>query len=177
MTLPRLSLWITLLSLTFLAASCRVTPYQRKLPEWVRRVYVPMALNKTTESGLEERVTHAFIQNLLEDGRVEPFQRGRADAVVKLTLVSYSSEPYVFTSDDVAADTALNLLVNLQLFEPNDLENPFAEARNVRASFGYNSNYRSTTAMTLTQAREHLSERAGQSLVDAMLNQVVLVEK
>ena len=60
-----------LLSLVSLSACQTAVPYHRTLPDWVRRVYVPVAENGTTDAGLEVLVTNAFIEAALSDGGAE----------------------------------------------------------------------------------------------------------
>lgn len=158
-------------------AACHVTPFQRKLPDTVRRVYLPMAINRTAEPGLEEIVTNAFAEQILTDGRLDLVKKSQADAVIRVVIEDYRESSSVFTGDDVEAVREVALTASLALFEPNDLVNPFARANNVVTRYSYGSDYRATFSTIGEDARVNLGAAAGGELLHALMNRVELVKK
>jgi len=168
---------LVMLSAALALVSCGVTPFQRTLPDRVRRVYVPVAVNKTVEPGLEEIVTRAFQEEILRDGRLELVQKAKADAVVKVTILEYAETSAAFTPDNVESTRRVNLVASIDLYEPNDLENPFARAPRVIVNSLYGSGYRSVGSTLEVDARKNLGTAAGGALLNGLMNQVKMVNE
>jgi hypothetical protein len=168
---------LVLLAAALALVSCGVTPFQRTLPDRVRRVYVPIAVNKTVEPGLEEIVTRGFQEEILRDGRLDLVQKGKADAVVKVTILEYGETSASFTPDNVESSRRITLAASIDLYEPNDLENPFAGVPRVIVSQVYGSNYRSVGSTLGVDARTALGHVAGGVLLNGLMNQVKLVNE
>src|SRR5690606_13916043 len=84
-----------------LLTGCATIVRERTLPPSIRSVYVPMAINRTAEIGLEERMTVAVQEELLADGRIEQARLAReADAIVRMAIVEYERVGFTFDSDD-----------------------------------------------------------------------------
>ncbi|MFP4380939.1 MAG: LPS assembly lipoprotein LptE [Candidatus Sumerlaeia bacterium] len=171
------AIFLAVTVLCLVSNGCRVTPYERKLPEWVRRIHVIMAENKTTEPGLEELVTNALIEKVMEDGRLELTTRSRADAVVRIKIESFTILPRAFSDDNVARQYTIIMTASLFLYEPNDLENAFAQVRDTRVVYAYEGDYRSTSAITRPQALRALANEAGYVFLNDIFNRVDIIQE
>ncbi|MBN1867518.1 hypothetical protein JW916_09525 [Candidatus Sumerlaeota bacterium] len=160
-----------------LSACSQVVPYRRTLPDWVRRVYVPMAVNKTTEPGLEELVTNAFAIEIEADGRLEVVQKSKADLIAQATLYDYRERSAGFESDDVESIRQMELVVGLDLFDPKDMKNPYARVGSAPIRTNYNSDYRSSTVELDVDARERLGQTVGAVLLQSMMTRAEFLAK
>ncbi|NQU44356.1 hypothetical protein HQ520_13785 [bacterium] len=165
------------LILAGLAISCHTTPYRRNLPVWIMRVYVPMAENQTFEPGLADEITTAFQEQILLDGRLSVASRGAANAVVQVTLENFSETPVGFTGDDIASTRQWSLMASINLFEPNDLENPFARVQSVDVTYFFDSNFRGAVSTLEADARRGLAEEAGRALLSSMMNNIEMLQE
>jgi len=177
---PRLHtvVWILAASAGVLAlAACQnLTPYHRVLPAEIERVYVPMAKNKTYEPGLEELITNGFTTELLADGRLELVRKRQSDAVIQVTVEEYNERTRKFESDDIERSREISLILKAELFDRDDLENPFAHTEEIPVKLSYTSDYRSSYAELDVDARERLARETGRRLLMAVMNEVKLVE-
>ena len=159
------------------AVACRVTYFERQLPDWVSRVYVPMVVNETFEPGLEELVTNAFVEELLADGRIQAVRRSQCDAIARVTLHDYTEVVEEFDSDDIASIKRLQLTLSLKLLDPADPERWLARAGRLVVNTKYRSDYRATGAELDVDALDRLAHSAGMQLVHAMVYDVKLPEE
>ena len=164
------------LSLFVFCASCSITPYQRTLPEHVKRVYIPMAENKTFEPGLEEMITNAFQTELLADGRLEIANKSKADTIAKIVLNDFKGKSKDFENDAVESQREMTIDVSLQLFYPEDLKNPFARVKSFPVVLSYKSDYRSYYSELDVDAKQRLAETVGLRMVNALMNEAKLTK-
>ena len=166
-----LTRWTILVAVAFvaLAAACRVSYHERTLPDWISRVYVPMAVNETHEPGLEELVTNAFVEELLADGRVRAVRRSQCDAIARVTLHDYAETVDSFDSDDIESIRRLDLTLGLELFDSADPERLVVRTGRLPVHISYRSDRRATGAELDVDARDRLGESAGMRLVRAMI--------
>lgn len=151
-------------------SGCHVTPYQRTLPEWVQRVYIPMAKNQTAEPGLEELITKAFQTEILADGRLELTQKSKSNAVLQVTLHDYKEVTSHFESDNVKSATTMEMKVGLDLFDPKDLRNPIGSIPAFTVKLPYSSDYRNYQSELDVDARERLGETTALRLLSALMS-------
>ena len=112
------------------------------LPEDVKNVYVPLAVNDTTEPGLARLVTEAMQERFERFGVVQVVDSlNQADAVLNTRIVSLSRNKRTVTSGTDTAlqlDSVLTLAVNLRRTSgPLLWENKMIQARR---TFGTSSN-------------------------------------
>jgi hypothetical protein len=160
---------LSLLALISLSACQTAVPYHRSLPDWVRRIYVPMAENKTTDAGLEALATSAFTEAVLADGRLEVVSKSKADAVVKITLDKAEKESSTFTTDDVEETRALILTYSIDLYDPVDMEKPFAHLSRAQVTTSYSSDLRSLSGVPSAQGRAVWAKTAGKTMLADVL--------
>jgi hypothetical protein len=105
-----------LVMLALLAAGCRPLVRTRTLPASVRSVHVPMILNRTSEPGIEERLTVEVQKELLADGRLNIVKRKEADAIIQITLSDFDRRTTYLDGDDFPVGQAyrLDLRMNIQ---------------------------------------------------------------
>lgn len=155
----RLFLFLTLACVMLAATSCeRIRPV-RTLPSWVRGIYVPIAMNKTTEPGLEEVLTREIQHQFLADGRVDIVKKGEADLQLVTVIKSYSVMIDDVDSDDIARRHKVFILADVLLFDPtvdpyNTDERPIAKLRELNTEFLMNADPRSTNYIIEPDARE-----------------------
>ena len=161
------------LLLVVLTAGCHVTPYHRTLPDWVDRVYVPMALNETAEPGLEELITNAFTTELLADGRLDVVRKNRSNAVLQVTIKNFEQLTADHNVDAVESVREVNLILGLELFEPSDSENPLLHAEeDVIVPFRYASSTRSVGSLLRVDAMDRLSETTARMLLHNLMTRM-----
>lgn len=112
-----------LLALTGALAGCGYT-FQGSgsvLPPDVRKVYIPLADNNTTEPGLGQRLTEALRSRFERYGIVEVVEReAEADAVLRAKIVDIDSKISGVTRDtDVAVESFLYMTVAAELKKRN----------------------------------------------------------
>ena len=69
------------------------------LPPDIKTVYVPTFVNKTSEPLLEVETTRAFLQELQRDGSLRVVNEEQADAVITVTLRSFSIDPVSYRTE------------------------------------------------------------------------------
>lgn len=157
--LLRFSLSASLLCAMLVTASCeRIRPV-RTLPSWVRGIYVPIAMNKTTQPGLEEVLTREIQHQFLADGRVDVVQKGQADLQLVTIIKEYNVMIDDVDSDDIARRHTVFILADVLLYDPavdpyNTEEKPVAKLRSLETEFLMNADPRSTNYIIEPDARE-----------------------
>lgn len=161
---------LTLLALAL--AGCKTTPFQRSLPQWVNRIYIPMAENRSYEPGLEEKITSAFTEEVLSHGELEVTQKNRCDAVVKIIIKDYRERSDDFSSDDIESYREVVAVLAAELYDPSDEKTPFGVVEDFEVDMRYRSEFRSTRSTTASDARDEFTERCGLQLMRAVLSRV-----
>lgn len=149
---------------------CRTVPYQRTLPDWVMRVYVPMADNQSYETGLEEKLTNALIEEILLDGRLDVVQRSQSNAVMRLRILEYEEFAADFSVDDVADSKQVKLRLMVDMYDPSDLENRIGTVPPFSYTYRYPSGRRSVRSTLEVDARESLAEGAARQTLTRILS-------
>lgn len=162
--------------LAALATGCHVTPYQRTLPEWIQRVYVPMAINDSFEPGLEELFTRAFVEEVTADGRLEATTRKDADVVVRIVIERYEESSEEFESDDVESHRLMTVYVKAKMYDPADEEVPIATVDKIPVALAYRSDYRAVEVEQEPDARRRLASQAAKHLLRAILTNPTMAE-
>lgn len=149
---------------------CRVVPHQRTLPDWVMRVYVPMADNQSYEAGLEEKLTNALIEEILLDGRLDVVQRTQSNAVLRLRILQYEEFAADFAVDDVEDSTQVKLRLSVDMYDPSDLENRIGTVAPFSYTYRYPSGRRSVRSLLEVDARENLADGAARQTLTKILS-------
>ena len=89
----------------------------RTLPGSIRAIHVPMALNRSAEPGLEERVTVAVQREFLADGRLSMRPEKQADAIIRIQLDEFDRPAAAFDPDDFPTTQAYSLQASITIEE------------------------------------------------------------
>jgi hypothetical protein len=81
------------------------------LPGGIRRVFVPMAQNRTGESGLESAVTNALRYEITRSGNQVVADRREADAVLSASITAVASETVSRATTSTALERQARLTV------------------------------------------------------------------
>ncbi len=92
---------IGLLSLTL---SCGVYTFSPSALGGIKSVAVPVFENQTTQYGIGELLTSALSQNLVSDNTLKVLPESQADAIIRGTVVTYSRDPYTYTSGETVQE-------------------------------------------------------------------------
>ncbi|MBI3735076.1 hypothetical protein HY256_00995, partial [Candidatus Sumerlaeota bacterium] len=147
---------ITLLALALAltaAGSCtRVYPV-RTLPSWVRGIYIPMVMNKTTEPGIEEIATRQVQEEFMADGRVNVVPKSQADLQLVAVIKSFRTQVDSYDNDRIARRKEVLITSELKLYDPEvdpfkpDQE-PIANLGTILTRYRYSGDLRSVNVLT-----------------------------
>lgn len=130
---------------TGMMMGCAPVVRERTLPVSVRAVYVPMVENRTQEPGLEERLTVAFQEELLADGRIDLVREKEADAIIKVTIRQFSDEAISFDDDTFGVSRILRLNADMEVLENIPGRPAIGETRKLKVVAVRNADTRETT--------------------------------
>ena len=95
----------------------------------IKTLYVPFFENKTSEPGLEIKVTEKIIQNLIDDNTLKVVSENGADAVLDGEIVDFKNQPFSFNQSLNAEEYHVVITVTCTLFNRRTNE-PIWEKRN-----------------------------------------------
>src|SRR5262249_53506696 len=114
-------LWLSAVSCLLLAASgCSkyyYNPAPQILPQYISKLAVRPFANKTSQYGLEDKLTLAVQQNFNLDGRYQITSEDQADGVVIGEISKYILEPLAFDQNHVPTQFKLWILVNVSFYD------------------------------------------------------------
>lgn len=73
------------------------------LPEGIKKVGIPLAINRTFEPGIEDVLTKALVEEFKNDGRLKVVPNEEADLILYSEIVSFQTLPLSFEKDLVTA--------------------------------------------------------------------------
>jgi outer membrane lipopolysaccharide assembly protein LptE/RlpB len=104
--------WLGLIGLALVAASCGYRFVGGEpLPGDVRRIFVPMAENRTAESGMEAVVTNALRREIIRRGLTVCAHRAGADAALTAAIVRASGDTITRETTVTALERQASLTV------------------------------------------------------------------
>lgn len=118
--MPRWGRWIgraVVMGSLVLAVGCSPLVRQRTLPPSIRSVYVPIAINRTAEVGIDEQLTTFVQEELLADGRLDLANRGRANALVEVTIRRFRRTSFGFDSLRFATSQRIEMEAEVVILE------------------------------------------------------------
>ncbi len=142
--MTRLAAVFAMLVACVLHAGCTTFPRTRTLPNSVKTIYIPMAVNRSAEPAIEERMTQFVQEEFLADGRLRLVQRKKADAIVEIEIRKFdaigsdSGVTDFMTRRDVTVEAKVSIYRNI----PGRPK--IGGERKVTAQSGFNSDTRST---------------------------------
>lgn len=108
----RRSLPPLLAALALVAPGCGYT-VSSVLPAHIRTVAIPTFANNTVEHGLADDVTQSLINGFLADRRLRIERERDADSVVRGTILLYRNRVYAYTSQEVATQYEVLLVIKI----------------------------------------------------------------
>jgi hypothetical protein len=102
------------LALVFFFAGCLHTA-PVVLPDNPQSISIPIAVNRTFEYGVEERITDVFVQEFYRDGRLDVFSQEKADLLLMLTVTRYDLHPLSYDSGEQAVSFNLRTDIEVSL--------------------------------------------------------------
>jgi outer membrane lipopolysaccharide assembly protein LptE/RlpB len=85
------------------------------LPRGLKRVFIPIFVNKTGEPQIEREITRTIRQEFMSDGRIKMVSRSRADAILTGEILSYVLTPLSFDTKDNVTEYRLNMTIHITL--------------------------------------------------------------
>ena len=101
-----------LAALVLVAPGCGYT-VSSVLPAHIRTVAIPTFANNTVEHGLADDVTQSLINGFLADRRLRIERERDADSVVRGTILLYRNRVYAYTSQEVATQYEVLLVIKI----------------------------------------------------------------
>ena len=168
MHLPlRVPLFFALLALCGLSTmGCTPIVRDRTLPPSIRSVVVPMAYNRTSEPGFEERLTVAVQEEFDADGRLTRARSVRdADAIIRLYITDWETSAFALDGDGfpMAQEHAVRVHIHIQENIPG--RPMIGQARVVDENFIIGVDTRSTTFIPEPRRKEELARRLARNIV------------
>lgn len=91
------NLVITLLAIVYMSG-CSIFRAEEPIPDYFRKLYVPIFSNKTEMPGIETDLTYAVWEEMKTEGSLIPVgNKNNADGVLLLEIRIYKLEPVTFT--------------------------------------------------------------------------------
>lgn len=75
---------------------------------------------KIYKAGLETDITRTVVDKYLFDGNLRPIKLESADLILKGELIEFRRDPLRYTESDEVEEYRLNLVVNIELWDPGE---------------------------------------------------------
>lgn len=145
------------------AISCGIYTFSPSALGDIRSLAIPLFENQTPESGLREDLTDRLSQAFVDDNTLRVVPEGRADAIIRGSVVSYSREAYTYSEAEVVSEYIVRIGINVEFVEKKSGEIIWEE-RNMSNWGTYDS---------ATQGEDDGKEMAIGKLVEDILNKTV----
>jgi hypothetical protein len=155
-----------------LLSACTPLVRTRTLPPSIRAVYVPMAVNRSAEPGVEERVTVAVQEELLADGRLDVVPERQADALLSITITDFTRRSGAFDQDDYPAGQTYEAEAEVEIIENIPGHPTIGGKRKVRSIVFFNADPRTTTF----DPEPRTKESSYRSIARQIVNEVITGE-
>ena len=112
------------LCLFFIASFCLSCGYSAKalLPDYIRKIYIPVFVNRTLQYNIEGQLTDAVIREFASEGKLLEggylsvvSSKDQADAELSGEIVKYLLEPTVIDAKGAVQEYRMRLLINIAL--------------------------------------------------------------
>lgn len=155
--------------------SCQRIQPVRTLPDWVRGIYIPMTLNKSTEPGVEEIATRLAQEEFLADGRVRVVQKAQADLQLVTTIKTYLVQVDAYDRDRIPRLEKVLIQSEVKLYDPtvdpfDPEQEPIAKLGEIRTRYIYNSDPRSITYAVEPDVKAGALRQLALQIVDRTIN-------
>ena len=145
------------------AISCGVYTFSPSALGGIKSLAIPLFENQTPESGLREDLTDRLSRAFVDDNTLRVVPEGRADAVLRGSVISYSREAYTYSEAEVVSEYIVRIGINVEFAEKKSGEIIWEE-RNMSNWGTYDS---------ATQGEDDGKEMAIGKLVEDILNKTV----
>jgi len=81
------------------------------LPSHIKTVAVPLFTNRTTQYGIEGKLTESLITALVRDNTLKVVPEGRADSVLRGSIVDYKKEAYTYDENENVKEYIVHIYV------------------------------------------------------------------
>lgn len=143
--------------------SCGVYTFSPSALGGIKSLAIPLFENQTTESGLREDLTDRLSQAFVDDNTLRVVPEGRADAIIRGSVISYSREAYTYSDAEVVSEYIVRIGINVDFLEKKSGEIIWEE-KNMSNWGTYDS---------ATQGEDEGKEMAIGKLVEDILNKTV----
>jgi hypothetical protein len=82
------------------------------LPSHIKTVAVPLFENRTTEYGITDRLTEEIINMLVRDNTLKVVPEGKADSLLRGSIVGYEKEAYTFDENENVREYIVRIYVD-----------------------------------------------------------------
>jgi len=144
---------------TFVNPGCGVYSFNPKGKSSIKTIAIEPFENKTSEFGFTDRLTEIVTDAFIKDGNLKVVPSANADAVLIGTLLSYSRAPLRFDLNDQVAEYKVRLEFEVLLRNPQDQSDILKDRFLQEAAYD-----------AVTETEEDGQKRAGEKLVEAILN-------
>jgi hypothetical protein len=124
------------------------------LPASLAKLSLPPIVNKTQQSGLEDKLALAVRDEFLRDGRRPPVPEKESDAAVQITITRYILTPLQYDSNQNPTTYRLRIAVEVQLID-RALKKTLWDEKGLEAALAY-PNSSLTGGLGEEAARENL---------------------
>ncbi len=155
--------WLATALILPLVMSCGVYTFSPSALGGIKSLAIPLFENQTTESGLREDLTDRLSQAFVDDNTLRVVPEGRADAIIRGSVISYSREAYTYSEAEVVSEYIVRIGINVDFLEKKSGE-VIWEEKNMSNWGTYDS---------ATQGEDEGKEMAIGKLVEDILNKTV----
>jgi hypothetical protein len=154
---------ISAIIILFSLMSCAVYTFSPSALGGLKSLAIPLFENQTPESGLREDLTDRLAQAFVDDNTLKVVPEGRADAIIRGSVVSYIREAYTYSEAEVVSEYIVRIGINVEFVEKKSGEIIWEE-KNMSNWGTYDS---------ATQSEDDGKEMAIGKLVEDILNKTV----
>ncbi len=133
------------------------------LPSHIKSVAVPLFTNQTTEYGIADRLTESLINALVRDNTLKVVPEGRADSVLRGSVVDYKKEAYTYDENENVKEYIVRVYVTASFEDLQKKKELWREER--LEGWG--------TYLAQGETEADAQERAIAKLSDDLLNKIV----
>ena len=146
-----------------LAMSCGVYTFSPSALGGIKSLAIPLFENQTTESGLREDLTDRLSQAFVDDNTLKVVPEGRADSILRGSVISYRREAYTYSEAEVVSEYIVRIGIKVEFVEKKSGEIIWEEK--TMSNWG--------TYDSATQGEDDGKEMAIGKLVEDILNKTV----
>lgn len=143
------------------------------VPQDIRTIAVPVFLNRTSETGVENILTSALVAEFTRTGRVRVADEAVADAVLKGAITSYAVSPIFYSPDGRIRRYRVTIVVDAELVGRNPAAKGQRGSLWTAKGLTENEDYDSLPDILLTKAGEKEAvERIARDLMEEVHDRI-----